>query len=184
MGTRADLWIGRGENAEWLGSIGWDGYPSGIDKKIFKKKTEKTYRNAVLKFLAEREDATLPADGWPWPWEDSHLTDYSYSFYEGKVYMSGFGRAWVDISSGEETETFDNEEEFIEHCKNEELKEEEIADLRTKAIIFTERQADCPVCTHKYDPSVIYPDMKKVQNISMGKGSGLMFITLGPSNSE
>lgn len=27
MGTRADFYIGRGENAEWLGSIAWDGDP-------------------------------------------------------------------------------------------------------------------------------------------------------------
>lgn len=31
MGTRADFYVGRGESAEWLGSIAWDGYPSGID---------------------------------------------------------------------------------------------------------------------------------------------------------
>ena len=30
MGTRADLYIGRGTDAEWIGSVAWDGYPSGL----------------------------------------------------------------------------------------------------------------------------------------------------------
>jgi hypothetical protein len=29
MGTRADFYVGRGETAEWLGSIAWDGNPGG-----------------------------------------------------------------------------------------------------------------------------------------------------------
>jgi hypothetical protein len=30
MGTRADFYVGRGETAEYLGSIAWDGYPDGL----------------------------------------------------------------------------------------------------------------------------------------------------------
>jgi hypothetical protein len=30
MGTRADFYIGRGTEAEWLGSVAWDGYPGGV----------------------------------------------------------------------------------------------------------------------------------------------------------
>lgn len=30
MGTRADFYVGRGEQAEWLGSIAWDGNPGAI----------------------------------------------------------------------------------------------------------------------------------------------------------
>jgi hypothetical protein len=40
MGTRADFYVGRGGQAEWLGSIAWDGYPSGIDKWVFSVSTE------------------------------------------------------------------------------------------------------------------------------------------------
>jgi hypothetical protein len=29
MGTRADFYVGRGKDAEWLGSVAFDGYPSG-----------------------------------------------------------------------------------------------------------------------------------------------------------
>jgi hypothetical protein len=66
MGTRADFYVGRGESAEWLGSIAWDGYPDGID----------------------------PEMGWPWPWDDSGTTDYAYAFEDGAVYASSFGHAW------------------------------------------------------------------------------------------
>lgn len=30
MGTRADFYVGRGTEAEWIGSIALDGYPDGI----------------------------------------------------------------------------------------------------------------------------------------------------------
>ena len=34
MGTRADFYVGRGESAEWLGSVAWDGNPRGIDDPV------------------------------------------------------------------------------------------------------------------------------------------------------
>lgn len=33
MGTRADFYVGKGPNAEWLGSTAMDGYPEGIFHK-------------------------------------------------------------------------------------------------------------------------------------------------------
>ncbi len=62
MGTRADFYVGRGETAEWLGSIGWDGYPSGIDETVFEAAEEPAYRTAVAAFFAPRDDVTLPHD--------------------------------------------------------------------------------------------------------------------------
>jgi hypothetical protein len=98
MGTRADFYVGRGADAEWLGSIAWDGYPDGIDERVLKAKTEKTYRKTVQKFLETLDDATLPSQGWPWPWDDSCTTDYSYAFDAKKkrVYASYFGHAWFN----------------------------------------------------------------------------------------
>ena len=138
----------------------------------------------MSKFFDERDDATLPVNGWPWPWNDSHLTDYSYSFFEGKVYASPFGLEWYEISSGVEKEYFTDEAEFIEHCKNEGLKPRSIEKLRRESLIGSKRENKCSICTHDHHASVVYPDMKKVQNISMGKGSGLMFITLGDPNAN
>ena len=114
MGTRADFYVGRGENAEWIGSIAWDGYPSGIKPTstnkdrwgcseheprpkgahLFASADEATFRDRVEQFFANREDVTRPAEGWPWPWDDSGTTDYAYAFDGGKVYASCFGSAW------------------------------------------------------------------------------------------
>lgn len=35
-----------------------------------------------------------PPDGWPWPWNDSQTTDYSYAFDGGEVFKSVFGYFW------------------------------------------------------------------------------------------
>lgn len=101
MGTRADFYVGKGPEAEWLGSIAWDGYPSGVADNVFTPKIEKTYRKRVEAFLQTRDDTTLPADGWPWPWEDSCTTDYAYTFHNGKVYVSCFGARYLPFKTFE-----------------------------------------------------------------------------------
>lgn len=82
MGTRADFYVGKGKDAEWLGSIAWDG--DDIQQLIRKATTEAVFRRAVAKMLAHREDGTPPEKGWPWPWQDSGTTDRSYWFFDGK----------------------------------------------------------------------------------------------------
>lgn len=100
MGTRADFYVGRGESAEWLGSIAWDGNPNGIDDAVLRAATEEIYRETVAAFL-KRDDGTLPEMGWPWPWNDSGTTDYAYAFEGSRVYGSCFGHAWwlLDLNS-------------------------------------------------------------------------------------
>lgn len=93
MGTRADFYVGRGPDAEWIGSIAWDAYPEGIDDPIMTASTEQEFRNAVAAFFDGRDDVTLPERGWPWPWDDSGTTDYAYAF-DGSVWISCFGRSW------------------------------------------------------------------------------------------
>lgn len=90
MGTRADFYIGKGKNAKWLGSIAWDGYPEGIPDDIRKSTNIKTYENLVKTFISSREDGTEPSMGWPWPWDTSALTDYTYFFYDNKVRYTSF----------------------------------------------------------------------------------------------
>jgi hypothetical protein len=99
MGTRADFYVGRGPDAEWLGSVGWDGYPDGMTGNLLQAATEAEYRVEVERFLAGRSDATHPADGWPWPWADSNTTDFAYAFDDGKVWASCFGSPWVGALS-------------------------------------------------------------------------------------
>jgi hypothetical protein len=108
MGTRADFYVGRGKDAEWLGSIAWDGNPEGIayDKeaggdKVIAAQIEAEYRAAVENFISKRDDGTKPSDGWPWPWDDSQTTDYSFAFDGGKVYASPFGHGWFVATEDE-----------------------------------------------------------------------------------
>lgn len=95
MGTRADFYVGRGESAEWLGSVAWDGYPDGFEAELFAPTTEAEWRAEVAK-LSTREDWTSPEMGWPWPWENSQTTDFAYAFDGGSVHASNFGHAWFD----------------------------------------------------------------------------------------
>ena len=97
MGTRADFYVGQDEEAEWLGSLAWDGYPDGISESgILAAGKEKEFRTLVEKYLRGRDDGTLPEMGWPWPWEDSRTTDFSYAFSEGKVSAAVYGHGWFD----------------------------------------------------------------------------------------
>ncbi len=91
MGTRADFYISRGDDAVWIGSIAWDGYPDGIPKALLEATDREVYRRIVNEFLQDRDDATFPEDGWPWPWDDSQLTDFAYAFEKDAVYCSCFG---------------------------------------------------------------------------------------------
>jgi hypothetical protein len=85
--------VGRGPDAEWLGSIGWDGYPDGIDRGVLESTSEAMFRAGVAAFL-DREDGTKPEQGWPWPWNDSNTTDYVYAFTDGKVWA--WSTDWFD----------------------------------------------------------------------------------------
>jgi hypothetical protein len=119
MGTRADFYIGRGEDAEWLGSIAWDGYPEGLTPRVEEQErmwpggpmthkhgswgagvglldstTEEQFRERLARFFQYRDDVTLPEHGWPWPWETSHTTDFAYALDDGVVWASCFGYPW------------------------------------------------------------------------------------------
>lgn len=99
MGTRADFFIGAGKNAEWIGSVAWDGYEWANKKEcdLVKSDTKNKFVDAVLDIFKDRDDVTLPVDGWPWPWDDSNLTDYTYYFKNGKVSWNDCDD-WPDMS--------------------------------------------------------------------------------------
>lgn len=100
MGTRADFYVGKGKDSEWLGSIAWDGYPKGGRiQSILETDSEDIYRAAVcIMFDDDRDDVTLPARGWPWPWDSSKTTDFAYTFDNGAVWISCFGSLWLEQS--------------------------------------------------------------------------------------
>jgi hypothetical protein len=94
-GTRADFYVGEGADAEWLGTVLYDGYPDGIDGRVYDASTEAEYRNAVSIFLTGRRgDTVLPIEGWPGLAKSSADVHYAYSFLDGKVWASNFGRRW------------------------------------------------------------------------------------------
>jgi len=107
MGTRADFYVGIGADAEWLGSIAFDGYPEGIEDAVLLAEREEQYRDAVAKSF--EEDATTPDMGWPWPWRDSNGTDYAYTFHGGRVLASAFGSPLFVASEADAA--WDEEEE-------------------------------------------------------------------------
>jgi len=94
MGIRADFWVGRGEKAEWLGSIEEQGNPTRMTALLIATESEKAYRTAVTSLLNARKDATFPHMGYPWTWSDPKLTDWAYAFEGGYVYISHFGDFW------------------------------------------------------------------------------------------
>ena len=92
MGTRADFYVGKGKDAEWLGSIAYGAYPGNELVLVTTCITEPAYRDAVRALLARREDATTPEMGWPWPWDNSQGTDYAYCFNGSRVEVFCLGR--------------------------------------------------------------------------------------------
>jgi hypothetical protein len=113
MGTRADFYRETDEGLGWLASIGWGGYPETIKivtnqdyNYITDCKTEQAYFHFLKEFLANRDDVTFPDMGWPWPWDNSHLTDFAYVFSrdKGEVLISCFGRGWYTYKEWDESE--------------------------------------------------------------------------------
>jgi hypothetical protein len=82
----SDFYVGIGEHAEWLGSLVDRGTPWILGEDILVFTKEKEYRDAVRRIVDIR-----PEDGWPWPWTDSYLTEYTYTFIDNKVLVSYFG---------------------------------------------------------------------------------------------
>src|SRR5690606_8416672 len=75
MGTRADFYVGRGESAEWIGSIAMDGNPRFLLRHgVFAASIEQ-YRQAVADLIRGKDHGTSTAQGWPWPWDNSCETE-------------------------------------------------------------------------------------------------------------
>lgn len=100
MGTRADFYVGLGPEAEWLGSIAWDGYALAEGSTEDPHLGEAAWREYVASH-ADRDDWTPPEMGWPWPWTDSRTTDYAYAYVPGEdvVLFSIFGEPWMVLGT-------------------------------------------------------------------------------------
>jgi hypothetical protein len=156
MGTRADFYIGRGDSAQWLGSIGYDGYPGGIDAQILDRRNQGDFEAMVSKYIAGRDDGTPPEAGWPWPWETSHTTDFAYMFEDGSVWVSGFGSEWVRIAEWNEIEAMQQAYEEWEDGGQDGPEPLRPRDLNRKGAEV--------------------PDMSDRQQVTFGRRSGLIIL--------
>lgn len=128
MGTRADFYVGKGLEAEWLGSVAWDGdeweplkdyddygepfFTGPSELALYNSTTEDDFRACVEAISKERDDFRRPEDGWPWPWPTSDTTDVVYWFENGTVHsrwpelprrtrLPEQGDVWPDMSARE-----------------------------------------------------------------------------------
>lgn len=117
MGTRADFYVGKGKDAEWLGSIPWDGYPAMKDQPCgiaIERDNEEHYRQGVEHLIADAK-GTTPDMGWPWPWEDSVMTDFAYTWDDDRPWVSHFGGQWVPLEQWVDHDPeADEDEEYAE----------------------------------------------------------------------
>ena len=167
MGTRADFYVrdnSQDKAMYWLGSIGWDGYPDGIDNPILKATDLEDFKREVGSFLG-REDATCNKEGWPWPWEDSNTTDYSYVFdmTEKIVFISAFGCPYFTLK--ENNRYYKLEKQYYEKYGDDLDNAPDAPDF-DKFLLKLGR-------TERFT----FPNMKDKQNVKLdGPGSGLIVI--------
>lgn len=162
MGTRADFYVGRGQDAEYLGSVSWDGYPDGFDTPFYHAVSETQYRAAVVSISEERDDWTDASEGWPWPWNTSRTSDYAYAFDEGKVYAA-WNDYWWELTDSGACDPFNQLEENYDYDSPE----------------YHEAKAELEKTLQRVD----YPDMKDraMSPEEQLNRSGLIVITSGPA---
>lgn len=165
IGTRADFYVRKGKDAKWMGSIGFDGYPDGIEpqKCRFKKgehllesKTEDEFLQRLALFFDKRNDVTRVPQGWPWPWETSHTTDYAYVFDKDHVDIYNFGSGPVFYHN--------YMDHYNEYLRRNRLSEEELKVLPEQPELFANTKAE-------------FPDMTHIQNLTFGQRSGAIVVT-------
>lgn len=149
MGTRADFYVGKGAEAEWIGSVAYDGYRDCISDVVLNAHSEMDYRAAVETMFASRDDATRPAQGWPWPWDDSATSDCSYWYFDGRVW---------------DARCRDDDENVFVPCDEPEPEwggetETELLDAWLK-----EREP------------ILFPDMSARKNVTFGPRSGVLIL--------
>jgi hypothetical protein len=133
----------------WVGSVAWDGYPTGTSDSIdnygiLNAASEEEFLAGVARMAEVRKDFTSPEKGWPWPWADSSMTDYAYAYDSGKVYVSredyNNNCDWVDAAAFEAGNLTDEEFDSLPSCG-----------------------------------PALYPDMTAIQKVDFGDRSGVIF---------
>ncbi|HUN93437.1 MAG TPA: hypothetical protein VMU33_15415 [Burkholderiaceae bacterium] len=105
MGTRADFYLGRGEDATWLGSLLAEARPENIPAAILEAREAGDFEARVRAFLSSA-GGLLAEHGWPWRWRHSGETGYTYAF-DGERTLVGVGNRWHGWRGGRLTASQD-----------------------------------------------------------------------------
>ena len=111
MSTMTDFYLGRGDDAEWLGSLHWECDPANLlrvppGRRALTATDEPTYRAAVadlfITWVTEELGAAYPRrTGWPWPWHTSHVNSWIVTFDPGECEVfatTGGGVRWERLN--------------------------------------------------------------------------------------
>lgn len=171
MGTRADFYVKRDKELIWLGSTAWDGYGVAnandegryspneketrstdyLEYLIHHSTDESEYISLVAEYIEKRKDGTHPSQGWPWPWDNSKLTDECYVFDTNQLLRMR-----------------DHDGNYDDHstpCVFAYVGDE----------LYDENDESLPVIPKA---SLCVPDMSDIQNVAAGKRSGVIMIRL------
>lgn len=202
MTTRADFYIGRGESAEWIGSIAMDGNPGGVSDddehstggfQALTATTEEAFRAGVQRMRETRDDFTAPEGGWPWPWSDSATTDYAYAF---DVVDDQTTVALRDLARRYEQGVIDPsipQEEALSLKSRAEQTRSEADSRKPRGAVFAsqfggpwwEIAMDRDYCGEPLDedgnprndgPAPVFPDMAEHRNVRWDRGGGAIII--------
>jgi len=78
MGTRADFYIDDLGDMTWIASIYRNGQPWNIPLELLAQVNQVMFTEELYWFLEKVRDDYAGNRTWPWPWEDSRMTDFSY----------------------------------------------------------------------------------------------------------
>ncbi|MFD4252484.1 hypothetical protein ACFWQL_22340 [Amycolatopsis thermoflava] len=105
--TTHDFYLGRGPDAEWIGSIHLGTCACHSVEQIWQAHAADEFTDLVNSFLHAAEvgqagEVTHRGRPWPWTWPTSHGTDYTHAFDTGTVWTARQGQRWA-IRAGEYT---------------------------------------------------------------------------------
>ena len=97
MSTRCDFYSGRGKTAQYLGSIGHDAFVEDLSDYFTGVTTREQFEGSLAKVF--KVYGEIPASkGWPWPWNDSSITDTVITFDDGQVWAAHHDGCWAPIN--------------------------------------------------------------------------------------
>lgn len=161
MGTRADFYIAESlddaDSFTWLGSVSYDGDP---DRKprLFDATSKNDYIAATKYYLDHpMAGGVYPEEGWPWPWEDSQISDFAYVWIE-----NGEPSTYPNIPEGTVY--------ILTYVRLGHTKTKRWVDHENYELKFSDNDSVVSFEAH-------LPDMSSIKNV---KGAGFMFVWGGP----